>query len=450
MIGKLRAALALPVIALLTVSCARDYREVINAPEEKFYQGQELEAAKMLIPQIKRAGKDRLLLMMEAGYLLHMAGKHEDSNQVFGMAAKIAEVIPISITQEAAALVTDQTITNYRGEDFEKVLIHMFLGINYLSLGNPEDAAVEFKAVNNELQKIKTEKGEARYKQNIMAKYLTAIAHELRADTTGNEDDREYAEVEYRQILELKPGLSMARSDLQQLQRSKKTDAAGELVVIFQAGRCPIKVSRGRLLDEPGMNMAVGTALAASTLTAGVTSGAVMSAIGLAENPIPKFKIRSNRVRCLRVTVLDRVAETEVLENVEYTAIKNLDDDYGQLRGEVAASIVTKAILSLAAQIGAQETTRKLSDGNSALSSLVGLLAGAGTSIGLFATMKPDLRCWHTLPANLQLARIRLAPGKYTATVQYMGFNGAVQETKFLNFEIKRKDKYFVNIRTVE
>jgi uncharacterized protein len=447
--GKRTAALALSALLAVPLSCGKDYREVINAPEQKFYQGQELEAARMLVPQIKGAGKDKLLLMMEAGYLLHMAGKSEDSNKVLDMAAKVAQVIPISVSQEVGALLTNQTVTNYRGEDFEKVLIHMYLGINYLKLNSPEDAAVEFKAVNNELQKIKNEKGEARYKQNIMAKYLAAISHELRADTTGNDDDREYAEVEYRQILQLKPNLSMARADLAQLQKAK-ADPRGEMVVIFQAGRGPIKVSRGSLLEEPGMNVAIGATLATRSLAAGLTVGAVMGTLKLAENPIPKFKIRSNRTKSLRITVMDRTVETEVLENIEYTAVKNLEDDYSRLRGEVAASVVTKAIVSLAAGIGAQEATRKMSKGNSGLSSLVGLLVGAGTGTALFATMKPDLRCWHTLPANLQLARMRLAPGKYTAMVQYLGFDGAVQQTKYLNFEIKKKEKYFMNIRTVE
>src|SRR3990172_12008797 len=168
------------------MSCAKDYRQFISAPEEKFYRGQQLEAARMLLPNINQAGKDQLLFMMEAGYALHIAEKYEDSNKVFLRAAQIAQVKPISISQEVGALLTDQTATNYRGEDFEKVLIHMYLGINYLMLRSFEDAAVEFKAVNNELQKIKAENGESRYKQNIMAKYLAAISHELRADVNAS------------------------------------------------------------------------------------------------------------------------------------------------------------------------------------------------------------------------------------------------------------------------
>jgi uncharacterized protein len=446
---KLIAATASLSLVILIIACAKDYRSVISAPEEKFYRGQEYDAAKMLLPYINKAGKDQLLFMMEAGYLLHMAGKYEDSNKVFLQAAKIAQVVPISVSREVGALLSNQTVTNYRGEDFEKVLVHMYLGINYLMLKNYEDAAVEFKAVNNELNKIKTENGKARYKQNIMAKYLTAIAHELRAGVTGSEDDQEYAEVEYKQILQLKPDLQMARSDLMQVQTSKNSNL-GELVVIFQAGRTPIKVSRGKLLEDPGMNMAVGTALSTQSLAAGVTVGAIMTTIGVAENPIPKFKIRTNKTKCLRVYVLGQQATTEMLENIEYTALKNMDDDYGRLRGKVAASIVIKAIVSIAAGIAAEETTRKLSKGNTGLSSLVGLMVGAGTGTALFATIRPDLRCWHTLPANLQLARMRLAPGKYTATVQYIGYNGAVQNAKQLNFEVKKKEKYFINIRTVE
>jgi hypothetical protein len=433
---------------MLIISCAKDYREAINAPEDKFYRGQQLEAARMLLPFINEAGKDQLLFMMEAGYALHIAERYEDSNNVFLKAAKIAQVIPISVSQEVGALFADQTVTNYRGEDFEKVLVHMYLGINYLLIKNYESAAVEFKAVNNELQKIKTEKGEARYKQNIMAKYLTAIAHELRADMDKSEDDREYAEVEYKQVLQIKPNLQIARNDLAYL-RTSKNNPAGELVVIFQAGRSPIKVSRGKLLGDPAMNGAVASSLAAQSLAAGVTRTVVMNTIGAAENPIPKFRIQSNKTRSVIVTVLNQQIATEMLEDIEYTAMKNMEDDYHRLHAKVAASIVLKTITAIGAGVAAEETTRKLTKG-SPFSSLVGLAVGSGTGAALFATMKPDLRCWHFLPANLQLARMRLMPGKYTARVQYIGFNGAVRDTKYLNFEVKKKEKYFMNLRTLE
>jgi len=445
---NLKPAIAI-IPFLLILHCAKDYRQVINAPEEKFYRGQQYEAARMLLPYINQADKDQLLFMMEAGYALHVAGKYEDSNNVFLRAAKIAQVIPISISQEVGAIFTDQTATNYRGEDFEKVLIHMYLGINFLMLNNYESAVVEFKAVNNELQKIKTEKGEARYKQNIMAKYLTAVAHELRADMNNSDEDREYAEVEYKQILLLNPKLLMAKNDYAYL-RTSKNNPMGELVMIFQSGRTPIKVSRGKLLEEPSMNASIAVALGAQNLAAGVSAGAVMATMATAENPIPKFKIQSNKTKSVLVSVLNQQVTTEILENIEQTAIKNMEDDYGRLRAKVAASIIVKAVTSIAAGVAAEEVTRKLAKGSSLAASLVGLAVGAGTSAALFATMRPDLRCWHFLPANLQLGRLRLMPGKYTAKVEFIAFNGAVTDTKYVNFEIKKKEKYFLNLRSLE
>jgi hypothetical protein len=445
---NLKSIIALIPIALI-VSCAKDYRVVINAPEEKFYRGQQLEAARMLLPYINQADKDQLLFMMEAGYALHIAEKYADSNNVLMKAAKIAQVIPISVSQEVGALFTDQTATNYRGEDFEKVLVHMYLGINYLMLKDYESAAVEFKAVNNELQKIKTEKDEARYKQNIMAKYLAAIAHELRADLNNSEEDREYAEVEYKQIIKLKPNLLMAKIDFSNLRAAKK-NPMGELVIIFQSGRTPIKVSRGRLLEDASMNTAVNASLNSQSLAAGVTVAAVMKAVGTADNPIPKFKIQSNKTRYVQVSVLNQQVSTETLEDIEQTAIKNLEDDYGRLRAKVAGSFVIKAVTAIAAGVAAEQATRRLAKAGSGLSSLVGLAVGAGTGAALFATIRPDLRCWHFLPATLQLGRLRLMPGKYTAKVQFIAFSGAVMDTKYLNFEIGKKEKYFMNLRTLE
>ena len=265
----------------------------------------------------------------------------------------------------------------------------------------------------------------------------------------ASEEDREYAAVEYRQILQLKPELSMTKNDLTYLQ-SPKNSQSGELVIIFQSGRTPVKVSRGKLLDDSGMKASVAVAISMRNLAAGVTAAAVMASLAAAENPIPRFKIQSNKTKFVKVTVLSQQVATEMLENIEYTAMKNLEDDYGRLRAKVAASIVTKTIVSIAAGIVAQEVTRKLSGGNKLLSLGAGLLVGAGTGAALFATMRPDLRCWHFLPATLQLARMRLMPGKYTAKVQYIGFNGAVLDTKYLNLEIRKKDKYFMNLRTLE
>lgn len=62
--------------------------------------------------------------------------------------------------------------------------------------------------------------------------------------------------------------------------------------------------------------------------------------------------------------------------------------------------------------------------------------------------MKPDLRCWHTLPANFQLGREFLPAGKHKVNFQFMG-KGGVISTIEKEVEIKKGEKTLVNLRTL-
>jgi hypothetical protein len=467
MIKKI-SALFLILTSAFYISCSTvDYRTVMKAPEEKFYRGEYLEAAKMLLPEVNKPGKDQLLFMMECGYILHAGADYQKSNTVLLPASKQAKVVPISISQQVAGLLTNQTATNYRGEDFEKVLIHMFLGINFLKLKDYDSARVEFKAVNDELAKVKLETGEARYKQNLMAKYLTAISYEISAELNNDKNDLEFAYIEYKQINQLNPGLGSVQADLQRLskklnymdeyqdwtgkfgKRDFMPDDAGEFILIYESGKAPIKISRGKLLDDYTMKTGIMIALNTASLAVGVTATAVLATMRIAENPIPKFIRRSNQTAAIRISYAGGVQQTVVLEDIENTVIRNFDDQYPDLSKKVAASIVTKAIISVAAGVAGQQIA-KAAGGGGALSSLIGFAAGLGTGAALFSTMRPDLRCWHTLPGNLQLGRIFLKPGTYNMVLEYLGIGGNVMFSSSFQVNIAKGEKVFHNIRTLQ
>ncbi|PKL36220.1 MAG: hypothetical protein CVV44_18560 [Spirochaetae bacterium HGW-Spirochaetae-1] len=456
----------LAAITIIYASCgSKNYFQVIKVPEEKFYQGQYKEAARMLLPEVNRSGKDQLLYMMECGYMLHAGAEYETSNTVLLKAGKIAKIIPTSVSQQVTAMLTSDRNTNYRGEDFEKVLVHMYLGINFLMLKDYDSARVEFKMVNEELLKIKTEEGSARYKQNIMAKYLTAVSYEIIGTMNNDADDIEYAYKEYEQILALNPGLDLVYRDLQRISKQLnymddyakwtkqfgKRDAipadAGELIVIFQTGKTAIKHSRGGLMSDATMKQSIIVSMSTMSLAAGVTTGAIMVTLNKAENPIPVFKRRTDQINAIRVKINNQYFSTLDMEDIATTAIKNLEDDYGRLRTRVAASIVTKAAASIAAGLAARAIAEKAGGGS--MSSLIGVVAGAGTGAMLFSQMKPDLRCWHTLPARLQIGRTFLRPGTYKITLEFIGKNGAITGKKDLTVEIKKGEKTFISERAL-
>jgi len=464
---KINLIITILSVSLILLSCAggRDYYEAMKAPEEKFYKGEYMDAARMLLPDVNKGGKDQLLFMMECGLMLHTAGEFETSNKVLLPAGKLAKIIPVSVTQEAGSFLTNDRNSNYRGEDFEKVLVHVYLGINFLMMEKYEEARVEFSAVNNELSKIKSENGEARYKQNIMAKYLTAIAFEIVGEMNNDEKDIEFAYIEYKQIYSLDPELDMVKDDLLRLSKRlgndedyadwrkkfrksyNESENNGELITIFQSGRSAVKQSRGSLLKDPDMEPLIRVTLNTGSLTAGVTVAAVLVTLKNAENPIPKFIKRSNRVSRVRISAGGESVNTVKLEDVETTAVKNLEDDYSRLYKRVAASIATKAIASIAAGIAAKkiaEQSKQLGQ----FSGLIGTVVGAGTGMALFSQMKPDLRCWHTLPANFQMGRMSIRPGKYKARFTLSGAGGNIDEIE-KEVEIKKGQKTLVNLRTL-
>lgn len=461
---KLRPIAVITVLAFIVSCGGKNYFEAIKAPEKKFYQGKFKDAARMLLPQVNKSSKDQLLFQMECGYMLHAGGDYDNSNKVLLKAAKIAKIIPTSVSKQVKSLLTNEGSSNYKGEDFEKVLIHMYLGINFLKLKKYDSARVEFKLVNEELSRIRYE-GKARYKQNLMAKYLTAVAYEIVGEENNDMDDIEYAYKEYEQIHKLAPGLSLVYADLQRVARRLKymddygkwsrkfgrrnlgSPDAGEVILIFQSGKGAVKKSRGKLLSDRGMNAAIHVSINSTRMKQGVTAAAILIALKTAENPIPRFQKRSDRVKNVRMLINNRVYNTYMMEDIASTAVQNLKDDYNRLRKKVAGSIVVKAVASLAASIAAKEIAKKAGAG--AFSGLIGTIAGAGTGAALFSQMKPDLRCWHTLPAKLHLARAFVEPGKHDVTLEFIGHNGTILDKTTRQFTVEKGKKNFLNIRSL-
>jgi len=452
-------------MAAANISCSKSYLDTIREPESLFYRGKFREAAKALRPLSKKRGRDQLLYMMECGYIHHAAGNYGASNEVLLPASDLARIVPVSIAKEAASLLTSDTVTNYRGEDFEKVLLRMYLGINFLMLGGYDDARVEFKAVNNELARIKSESGEARYRQNVMAKYLTALVYEITGDMYGDPEDLEFAYIECRQILDLRPDSVLVKRDLARLAAKldyrddyekwvadfslaeNPSDAdRGEAVFLLQTGRCAVKKSRGKLLDDRTMKGALAVSIATANPVAGVTVGAVMATLGSAENPVPVFERRPGRVDHVVIDVSGKKIKAELLEDISATAIRNMEDRYPLLAQKVAASVAVKAMMSVAAGIAAKQITEG-AGGKSALGAILGAIAGIGTGAALFSQMRPDLRCWHTLPDKLYLARIDLPPGKHQAVLEYVDSSGKCIDKKTLELNVEKGKKVFINER---
>lgn len=460
---KLFGAISLIFVFIFT-GCSSNYSELIRDKEAKFYNGQYLDAARDLLPMVNKENADQLLFMMECGLMLHAGNDYDKSTQVFFKASELSEKIATRVSQQAASLFLNESVTNYKGEDFERVLIHMYLGINFLMQQNYDESRVEFKKVNNLLEAINVKGGKS-YKQNIMAKYLTALSFEQIGVLANEENDIDFAYVELKQINKLDPQNMLVKYDLARIakqyypedygqwekflgEKPGFAEKDGELVVIFENGKGAIKASRGKLLDDVNMSTSIRLSLDSMTLNEGITVAGVMTALAVAENPIPKFQKRNNGVDHLIVNINGKkTVRSYLMEDIENTAIRNMEDDYSRLYAKVAAGIVVKTVTSLAAAKAAEELAKQSSN-TSSYAGLIGAVTGSIVGVGFASQIKPDLRCWHTLPSNLQLAKCSLPKGSYSIEIKYVDSNGAILATENRNIDIAEKKKSFINLRT--
>jgi len=474
----LPAWLRLPTLILCAVSglmcSASNYNVLMVKAEKSLYEdNQPLEASRILIPHVNQKNQDQLLFMMEAGYMLHIAGEYEKSNKILVAADEKAEAMYKSISKEIAAFVTNETGKDYIGEDYERILLNMTIGINYMMLENFEAAQVEFKKVNNKLEYIR-EKSGIKYNINLMALYLSAIAHAAAGEN-------EYAYVELKKIHDIQPGipsvglkLLVLAADLgyqddyalwrrlYNIQGLGNPAGGAELVAIYESGLSPRKVSRGKLLGDPELRamfeVAIRVAIVASgSSAASVSNAMVLATIGSAEHPIPRYVKQNYETVGARLDILSqgnlyRSLNLGQMNNVEDTIFTNFENHYQAIREKMVSRIAVKVVATLVSKVLAEQAAKNLA-GNDRNAGFIGLLAGTLVGVGvgaaLFSSEHPDLRCWHTIPASYHGAGTILPPGKYTARIVYFNRRGqTVKEEAIEEFDVSRDKPRVLLFRT--
>lgn len=361
----------------------------------------------------EKKDSDELLLLLELGVAYHTAGNYEQAISTFQQAEKLSDLTSYtSLSQEAGSVLLNDTIKTYRLDDYEKVLISAYLAMDYTFLKKWESALVECRRINHQLDQM-IAAGNVTYQKNAFAKYLAALLFE-------NENEYNDAWVDYRLSAEWLPGLSFHSIGLlrmadqlnasQELNDYKKrfpgvTDyrlqrGQGELVVLAEVGRAPFKV------EDPSFRL------------------------------IPLMVRNSYFTDHIELRDLNAPvkARTEILYDIETTAIQELEEKRATLVAKKMGGIVAKQ----ATAYGVEKVTKSPQLG--ALSALI-----------LHLSDRPDLRNWSFLPANLQLLRVKLPAGRHDIVLDRVLKSGQKEEWKtFKNIEIQPRKISFLNVRVVD
>ena len=128
--------------------------------------------------------------------------------------------------------------------------------------------------------------------------------------------------------------------------------------------------------------------------------------------------------------------------------MRTLEEKYGTIKAKVAAGIIVKAVAAVVTAKIAKEIASR-SKKTKGIAGLIGAVAGGIVGSGLALQIKPDLRCWSTLPANLQLALAGVNPGKHNVRIKYYSGASVLAEQDLGDIDIQAKKKLVLNCRTV-
>ncbi len=377
------------------------------------------DAALQHIEKQSASSTDRALNLLNKGMVLRMKRDFSGSNLALEAAkAEMERLYAVSVSENALSFIVNDATVSYAGDDYEQVLVHLYLALNYLELGQPDAARVEALQVDIKLRELGENIPNSKFTEDAFSRYLTGIIYEQSGEWSDALIAYRKAYQAYKKY-QINYGMAVPtqlKHDLLRLARrvgladevaqykkefgidlppdQGKSPEQGELVFVFNNGLAPIKREQTVILPDPTSGILVRIAL-------------------------PHYESRPNNVVSARVTASGKQVTTELMQDVDAIARHSLDARM--------AAITARTLVRAAAKIMASKKARReAGNRNNSNDAPLGLLGALAVQVAAVVTERADTRSWLTLPRNIQLARLPLPPGSYTIKVELLGADGQI------------------------
>ncbi len=410
----------------------------------KDIQAGKFDAAAAKIEQFKKSKKylkkDRVLYYLDKGAILHFQGKYEQSNQLFEKAEiAMEDLFTRSISRAAASMLLNDNILAYTGEVYENLYVNVFKAMNYINLGNFEDAYVEIKRINDKLKlmevkygewvdklnkndsiQVEIEKKPIRFYDDALAHYLSYII--FRAD--GEYDN---SRISFQKIKKSWRSYHEVYDHPLPSSLSREPEFRGSFLnVMAFTGNAPIKKPIG------GEITTYDSLIHISDLS-GYRTNLWIPFPGIKAGYHFKFAFPALETQQSYVDIIDvyvddkRIGSLDLLEDMgrvaEYT--------FESKKHIIYFKTLLRTILKGLGSIEAKEKLRKKAEAedNWLLKSLINWSVDAVVD----ATENPDLRCWCTMPRYCYIGEFNIPPGEYHIEIRFINQQGYVEA--FQEFE---------------
>ncbi|NML20034.1 hypothetical protein HHL16_04070 [Pseudoflavitalea sp. G-6-1-2] len=423
--------------------------------------------AKLESTKILRAKRNRLLYYFEKGKMAHLLKQYDSSNRYFNDADIFMEEVRTTAGDVAVGTLLNPMMQTYKGEAFEKFMLHYYKALNYLYLGKTADALVEARRIsisNYELDD-KT-KSENKYSDDAFSLMLQGIIYETSGDWNN-------AFISYRNSVDLflknnnsYYGVSIPdqlKKDLlhaaymngfsDELGRYEKllnttytrseASPGGELVLFWENGLAPVKEEQNFFftLTKDGLgNFTFVDATGSFNIPFNFSGTSIRdSDLKLADLrsfrvAFPRYVEQPMFYRNATATLNGKQFTLEKAENINALAFTTLRERFLKEMGVALSRLVVKKLAEMAVRPNENDKNK---DTREAIS-----LAIQAFSL---ATEKADTRNWQSLPHTIYYTRIPLQAG-----TNQIKFQASGQSNQDVNLVIEGKGRLVVqNIVTL-
>ncbi|HHH35533.1 MAG TPA: hypothetical protein ENK48_01730 [Gammaproteobacteria bacterium] len=407
------------LLAAVWLQGCASYGDWVEQMEHRLADG-DYPAALAVLEQEGRAGRDALLYLLNRGLLLRMAGDLRGSNAAFEAAKTRMDYLDtLSLSEQAGALAVNELARSYTAEDYERMLVYVFEALNYLELGEAQEARVELMQLDEWMTRRGEEAGAfGRYFSGLVFQALGEWDQALVAYRKAYRAYQDYppgAGVTMPATLEdallttsarlgLRDEAARYRADFGH--GARETDEAGaEVVFILCSGLAPVKhESRIDAVTKEGILVTVA---------------------------LPYYEDRRPHVEGAVLTGDGRHARAEMVEDINALAM----DALARARPVMLARALARAALKAVAV----EKTDEKDEGLGFLANVVSVMSE-----------RADTRSWSLLPNRIYLLRLPLPAGSHELRLRLQDGAGRLVASRDYALTLKAGEMRFLGLHWVD
>ncbi|MFH2001540.1 MAG: hypothetical protein ABIK28_17790 [Planctomycetota bacterium] len=417
------ASVGILAYALFCAGCATSYNELMQSVRTDYYAGNMEGALVRINEQISKVDnedeKNRPLLLLERSIIHQRMGNFKAAQDDLMRADEKLEVLDFSNDAGGTLLefTTSDSLTIYRGQPHEKILLNTLNMCNFLAEEDLTAARIEARRAEemHDYQKQVEEEEQFNYSNG-----LTMLLYGLVFEASQRPNDAylalrkafEMTQAPFLKARLLHTAKAIGHSDRTRWEQEfgplppPVPEGYGTALVLVMNGRVPIRVEKEVIVTGSDLNLE--------------KDGVSMSTLGCKTIRYPELVTQSHRYRMGSLSV-DNGAGMDLTRavDIETQAINRFKDELPKIITACVTRFLTRAIISGAASSAIEEgLTSK--DGTKPDPSVKAFFDAL-----IFAALSeldvPDVRCWNLLPAEVFAGLVSLPEGDHQVSITMTG-----------------------------